>query len=270
MLGGFGTPNSSFGSEGGVVVGSQSYGGRRSYAVTASQVELGNGVGAMLQGFRTWNTVELRSLVSPVIGLNPLELDADVNTNTQSHDYLSWTMHADAGARVGNERSCFAAATTGIGLNSGSQSLGSGDWFRLETNLHASGVCGPVALGISLRNIDDERGTVAHALASAALFVDERRRFGFGAALAVTGYAEGGGYSSVYEAPFAAFDTNIRQTMLRITFVYRDPQKEKKRRKWQPAPNLDEDEREGPPPLPVEQASLVVGSARSGRSATLE
>jgi hypothetical protein len=256
VLGGFGTPSGSFGSEGGLVVGHQSYGGRRSYAVSASQVEIGNGLGAMLQGFRTWNALELDTIVSPILGVNPLELDADVNTNSQSHDYLSWAVHADAGARLGNERTCFAAASTGIGLNSGSQSLGPGGWFRLETNLHASGVCGPVALGLSLRNIDDDRGTVAQALATAAIFVDERRRFGFGAALAVTGYSEGGGYVHVYEAPFRAFDTDVRQTMLRITFVYRD--EEKRRNKWVPAPSPEEDEpKRQPPPLPVERASAA-------------
>ncbi len=270
VLGGFGTPRSTFGTEGGVVVGSQSYGGRRSYAVSASQVEIGNGLGAMLQGFRTWNALELKSLVSPILGVNPLELDLDLNTNSRSHDYLSWTVHADAGVRVGPERSCFAAGTTGIGLSSGSQSLGSGGWFRTETNLHASGVCGPVALGISLRNIDDPRGTVAQALATVAVFVDPRRRFGFGAALAVTGYAEGGPYASVYEAPLAAFDRDVRQTLLRITFVYRDA--ETRRRKWRPAPDRHDDDGErapplAPPPLPVERASLDGGTVPSTQGA---
>lgn len=261
VLGGFGTPNSTFGAEGGLVVGSQSYGGRRNYAVSASQVELGNGVGAMLQGFRTWNALELDSLLSPIFGINPLELDVDLNSNTQSHDYLSWAMHADAGVRLGNERSCFAAATTGVGLNSGSQGLGSGGWFRTETNLHASGVCGPVALGASLRSIDDERGTVAHALATLAVFVDQRHRFGFGAALSVTGYADGGGYSTVYEAPLAAFDSDIRQTMLRVTFVYRDGEQ----RKWRPAPTPDEaPPKRRPPPLPVEQASFTAPAGSPG------
>jgi hypothetical protein len=259
VLGGFGTPNSTFGGEGGLVVGSQSYGGQRNYGVSISQVEIGNGLGGMVQGFRTWNALELDAAVSPVLGVNPLELDVDANTNEQSHDYFSWTAHADAGLRVGDPRSCFGAATTGAGVNSGTQSLGPGDWFRLETNLHASGVCGPVTLGLSLRNIDDDRGTVAQALASAALFVDERHRFGFGAALAVTGYAEGGAYSSVYEAPFGAFDGDIRQTMLRITFVYRDA--EKSRRKWVPAPEPDEDAPKRPPPLPGERASAEPSAA---------
>ena len=151
---------------------------------------------------------------------------ADVNSNTQSHDYLSWAMHADAGLRAGNERSCFAAASTGIGVNSGSQSLGPGGWFRTETNLHASGVCGPVALGLSLRNIDDDRGTVAHALATLAVFVDDKHRFGFGAALSATGYAEGGGYSTVYEAPFAGFDSDIPAGDLRGSRGWNDEEKE--------------------------------------------
>lgn len=254
VLGGFGTPKSTFGAEGGLVVGSQSYGGRRNYAVSASQIEIGNGLGAMLQGFRTWNALELEALVSPILGVNPVELDVDVNTNTQSHDYLSWTMHADAGLRIGKARSCFGAATTGIGLNSGSQGLDDGGWFRTETNLLLSGVCGPVALGASLRNVDDERGTVAHALATLAVFIDEKQRFGFGAALSATGYADGGGYSTVYEAPFAAFDSDLRQTMLRITFVYRDGEKSRKSRA---APKPGQDEPKRPPPLPVEQARLT-------------
>jgi ketosteroid isomerase-like protein len=139
--------------------------------------------------------------------------------NEKSHDYFSWTMHADAGLRLGNKRSCFIAATTGVGLNSGTQSLGPGDWFRTETNLHLSSVCGPIAAGLSLRNIDDAAGTVAQALATLGVFFDKRQRFGVGAALAVTGYSAGGDYAAVYEQPFLPFDSNIRQTMLRLTFV---------------------------------------------------
>ena len=53
-----------------------------------------------------------------------------------------------------------------------------------------------------------------------------------------------------------------RQTMLRITFVYRDGEK---RRKWRPARKPGEDKpQRRPPPLPVEQASLTAPGGSPG------
>lgn len=222
-VGGFASPNSDFGSEGGVVLAVQRYGStQRWYSTEIGQIELGNGVGISGEGYHLYNLLELEGPVSPIVGGSLFDFDLDLNSNRESHDYVSWAMHADAGLRFGPKRgTCFAALTGGAGLNSGTQSRGPGGWFRGETGALLQGMCGPFALGLSARHIDDDDGTVAQLVASTRLNFGEHQRFGLGAALSVTGYELGGGYTSVFEDPRLALHSELTQTMVRATFLFR-------------------------------------------------
>lgn len=221
-VGGFATPASDFGSEGGVAIGGLRFGSlTRSYSAENWQLELGNGVGFEVEGYSLHNLLELEGAISPIIGGSLIDFDLDVNSNTQSHDYVSWAVHADAGIRLGSKHGpCFIALVGGTGLNSGNQSLGAGDWFRWETGYLVQGLCGPLALGVSARHIDDERGTVAHFVASSQLMFGEKKRFGVGATLSVTGYEATADYASVFESPLLALNSDITQTMIRGTLLF--------------------------------------------------
>ncbi len=218
-VGGFWAPDSSFGKSAGVALGGNGFGDdHRRYEASYFQLELGNGIGFESGGYRLYNLLELDAPVSVIVGGHLLDINAEVSSRSDSRDYIAWSMHADGGLRVGNKESCFGSATLGVGFNSGTQSLGKGDWFRRETGAMVTAVCGPVHLGGALRHIDDDfRGTVAHASASAVVFLTASKAFGIGATYSVTAFDPDPTYRSLYDEPMLAFDSDLKQTMLRIT-----------------------------------------------------
>jgi len=217
-IGAFWSPDSDLGTPAGLALGGNKFGDyRRSYAAKYGQLEIGDGIGIEYGGYGVFNVLEMDGPVSLVLGGHLLDIGFEANTKDNSRDHFAWSMHADAGLRVGDKRHCFAAASVGMGLNSGTQSLDVGDWFRPETAALFSAVCGPLSLGGALRHIDDEIGTVAQANASAVVFLNANKSIGIGATYSMTAYGTDGDYHHIFEDPAFAFDADTKQTMLRIT-----------------------------------------------------